>query len=96
MHHYLRKKTMTLSKHNTSIALEPRFWEVIACIAHWRKITLTELISEIDNTRPFEQSLSSAIRITCLNWIIHHRKELDKLAPKLCMTKQTSFHCASS
>ncbi len=57
----LQRRTLTVSGHRTSVALEPVFWEQLAAVAESRGLTLAGLISEIDAARP--GSLASAIRV---------------------------------
>ena len=57
----LQRRTLTVSGHRTSVALEPVFWEQLAAVAESRGLTLAGLISEIDSARP--GSLASAIRV---------------------------------
>lgn len=57
----LQRRTLTVSGHRTSVALEPVYWEELAAIAESRGVTVTALISEIDAARL--GSLASAIRV---------------------------------
>ena len=57
----LQRRTLTVSGHRTSVALEPAFWEELSAIADTRGLTLAGLISEIDAARL--GSLASAIRV---------------------------------
>lgn len=57
----LQRRTLTVSGHRTSVALEPVFWHELASIADSRSVSLAALISEIDADRP--GSLASAIRV---------------------------------
>ena len=57
----LHRRTVTVSGHRTSVALEPVFWDEVTGIAGARQISLGALISEIDSLRP--GNLSSAIRV---------------------------------
>ena len=57
----LQRRTLTVSGHRTSVALEPVFWRELASIADSRSVSLAALISEIDADRP--GSLASAIRV---------------------------------
>ncbi len=57
----LRRRTLIVSGHRTSVALEPAFWREISAIAGARNQTVAALISEIDAARP--GSLASAIRV---------------------------------
>jgi len=63
----VRKRSLTIAGHRTSIALEPQFWDALESIARAREISLPALIAEIDQTRE-ESNLSSAIRLAVLAW----------------------------
>ncbi len=62
---HLVKRSITLDKHRTSLALEPEFWVAIESIAKERGISLTSLLAEIDRDRA-ERPLASACRIFAL------------------------------
>ena len=63
----LRKRSISLSGHATSLALEPEFWDTLAAMAGARKLSLAALIIEIDSGRA-ERALASACRVAALNW----------------------------
>ena len=63
----LRKRSVNLAGHATSLALEPAFWEVIDLMAAERRLTLAGLIGEIDAGRG-DQPLASACRVAALRW----------------------------
>jgi predicted DNA-binding ribbon-helix-helix protein len=63
----LRKRSISLSGHATSLALEPEFWETLGAMATARKLSLSALIIEIDSRRG-ERPLASACRVAALNW----------------------------
>jgi len=63
----VRKRSLTIAGHRTSIALEPAFWDALEAIARARELSLPALIAEIDLTRE-ESNLSSAIRLAVLAW----------------------------
>lgn len=63
----MRKRSLTIAGHRTSIALEPAFWDALQSIADTRDISLPNLIAEIDETRE-DPNLSSAIRVFVLAW----------------------------
>ncbi|AQS88760.1 hypothetical protein AA101099_2290 [Neoasaia chiangmaiensis NBRC 101099] len=60
----LVKRSVSLSGHRTSIALEPEFWAVLEEMAGLR--SLASLIGEIDARRPPERPLASALRVAVL------------------------------
>ena len=60
----MKKHSVIISGHQTSLSLEPEFWNELKAIAEKRKISLSHLIEEIDNKR--RTNLSSAIRVYIL------------------------------
>ena len=65
----LRKRSVTIAGHRTSISLEREFWAALEAAAAIRGWSVARLISEIDRTRdqPREgRSLSSALRVFLL------------------------------
>ena len=67
----IRKHSVTLHGHRTSFSLEDEFWSELKSIARQRDIPLAQLLSEIDDARPEERNLSSALRVHVLRWIKH-------------------------
>ncbi len=61
----LKKRSILLSGHATSMALEPEFWAVMDEMAAERGISLAVLIAQIDETRG-ERPLASACRVAAL------------------------------
>jgi predicted DNA-binding ribbon-helix-helix protein len=61
----LRKRSVLLAGHATSIALEPEFWTVLEAMAQARGRTMAGLILEIDSGRA-ERPLASACRVAAL------------------------------
>ena len=60
----IRKVSVVVGGHRTSVSLEPAFWEALTEIAMRRGISVNELVTEIDRDR--ETNLSSAIRVFVL------------------------------
>lgn len=63
----LKKRSILLSGHATSMALEPEFWAVLDEMAATRGVTLAVLIAQIDETRG-ERPLASACRVAALTF----------------------------
>ncbi|MDR3526707.1 MAG: ribbon-helix-helix domain-containing protein [Rhizomicrobium sp.] len=61
----LKKRSFSLSRHRTSIALEAEFWAVLEREASAREISLAALVGEIDAARAM-RPLASALRIYAL------------------------------
>lgn len=62
----LRKRSVQISGHSTSVTLEEPFWDALKEIAAARGLSLNALVEEIDQTR--QGNLSSAIRVFVLGW----------------------------
>ena len=63
----LRKRSVLLSGHATSIALEPEFWAVLEEMARAEQISLAALIGRIDQGRG-GRGLASAARLAVLRF----------------------------
>jgi predicted DNA-binding ribbon-helix-helix protein len=61
----LRKRSVQLSGHATSIALEPEFWAVLEAMAAAERLSLAGLIGRIDDARA-DRALASACRLAAL------------------------------
>jgi predicted DNA-binding ribbon-helix-helix protein len=64
----VRKRSLTIAGHRTSVALEPAFWQKLEDMATERGITAAALIAEIDQGRQ-GPNLSSALRVAVLEWL---------------------------
>ncbi|HEX2146568.1 MAG TPA: ribbon-helix-helix domain-containing protein [Pseudorhizobium sp.] len=65
----IRKHSATLHGHRTSFSLEDEFWDELKRIATARRVSLAGLIAEIDDARPSDSNLSSALRVHVLGWL---------------------------
>lgn len=61
----MKKRSVTLAGHRTSVSLETEFWAALKELAGQRGQSMTALIGEIDRTRQ-TANLSSAIRVHVL------------------------------
>jgi predicted DNA-binding ribbon-helix-helix protein len=68
----LRKRSLLLAGHATSVALEPEFWTALEGLARTRRVSLPVLIAGIDAGRG-ERPLASACRVAALNWALGER-----------------------
>jgi predicted DNA-binding ribbon-helix-helix protein len=66
----LRKRSVQLSGHATSIALEPEFWAVLEAMAAREASSLAALIGRIDDARA-GKPLASACRLAALAFAQH-------------------------
>lgn len=62
----LSKRSVSLSGHRTSVALETEFWRALEAIAAREGATLSALIARIDLERDQRRPLSSALRVHAL------------------------------
>jgi len=63
----LRKRSVSLSGHATSVALEPEFWRVLDAVAGELGLTHAGLMKRIDERRG-RTPLASACRLLALAW----------------------------
>ena len=61
------KRSLTLHGHRTSVSLEDAFWQAFREIAAGRGLTLNAMAAKVDDTRPEDVGLASAIRVFVLN-----------------------------
>jgi predicted DNA-binding ribbon-helix-helix protein len=64
----LRKRSVQLSGHATSIALEPEFWTVLETMAQAQCRSLAAVIGRIDDARA-GRPLASACRLAALAFV---------------------------
>jgi predicted DNA-binding ribbon-helix-helix protein len=61
----LRKRSVLIAGHRTSISLEAEFWAALRALAIRRGLSLNRLVAEIDARRT--GNLSSALRVAVLD-----------------------------
>ncbi len=69
---FLRKRSLALAGHATSLALEAEFWAVLEAMAAARGLTLAAVAAEIDAGRS-GRPLASACRVAALEWVTRNR-----------------------
>lgn len=62
----MKKISVSLSGHQTSITIEDEFMSALREIATQRGLSITSIIKQIDNKRTPDTNLSSAVRV----WIL--------------------------
>ena len=62
----MRKRSITIRGHQTSITLEDAFWDELSALADARKLSLSALVAEIDKARGAPGNLSSSLRLYVL------------------------------
>jgi predicted DNA-binding ribbon-helix-helix protein len=63
----LRKRSILLAGHATSLALEPEFWAVLDDMAQAQGVSLAGVIGRIDEARA-DRPLASACRVAALRF----------------------------
>ncbi len=64
----LQKRSVSLSGHQTSLALEPEFWTVLDAMAEAQGSSLAAVIRRIDESRS-DRPLASACRVAALEHV---------------------------
>jgi len=64
----VRKRSIAIAGHRTSISIEDPFWDALCEIAAAREIPVAALVAEIDGARAPGVNLSSALRLAALDW----------------------------
>ncbi|MBO6521177.1 MAG: ribbon-helix-helix domain-containing protein [Rhodospirillales bacterium] len=60
----IKKRSVSIAGHATSVSLEDAFWTRLNAIAKRRRTSLSQIVREIDETRT--GNLSSALRVFVL------------------------------
>tara|TARA_R110002020_G_scaffold278506_3_gene493937 strand:+ start:1032 stop:1283 length:252 start_codon:yes stop_codon:yes gene_type:complete len=66
----IRKHSVSIRGHRTSITLEDAFMDVLRRMAAQRGMALAALIAEIDGAQAAPGNLSSALRLAVLDWAL--------------------------
>ena len=64
----IKKRSVVIAGHKTSVSLEAPFWEALKEIAVGRRTSVNRLIAEVDRRR--DGNLSGAIRVFVLEWAL--------------------------
>ena len=64
----LKKSVVIANRHQTSISIEPEFWNELVDIAKEKNLPINQLVTIIDKEKSVE-NLSSAIRLYVLNFL---------------------------
>lgn len=59
----VRKRSVAIRGHRTSFSIEQDFFDQLEAIAAARGLSLAALVAEIDESRPRDANLSSALRV---------------------------------
>ena len=66
----MKKRSVSIHGHATSVALEPEFWTEVDRVAEARGLSVSALLRELDDARLSskpEQGLASFLRVFVLN-----------------------------
>lgn len=66
----MKKHSVKIAGHATSVTLEDAFWKQLKIIAAKKNLSISSLITEIDESRAPKTNLSSAIRLMILDFYI--------------------------
>jgi predicted DNA-binding ribbon-helix-helix protein len=77
------KHSIVIRGHKTSVSLEEPFWTALKEIAVQREMTLSDVVTEIDDSRDYG-NLSSAIRLFVLGVFQSEVTQLARPQPKPC------------
>ncbi|MBN8998247.1 MAG: ribbon-helix-helix domain-containing protein [Rhizobiales bacterium] len=69
----MKKRSVTIAGHRTSVSVEEPFWQALQEIAGRDGISVASLIAAIDQRRAPEDNLSSAIRVEVLRRVRDER-----------------------
>ncbi|MBC7281201.1 ribbon-helix-helix domain-containing protein [Hoeflea sp.] len=67
----IRKHSVSIRGHRTSITLEDAFMDALKQMADQRGLALAALIAEIDGAQAAPGNLSSALRLAVLDWALN-------------------------
>ena len=57
----VRKRSVRIAGHRSSVSLEPEFWEALKSLAASRAISVEKLIGEVDGARSFDHHCAEGI-----------------------------------
>lgn len=73
----MEKRSVSITGHRTSMALEPEFWLALQAMAQAADQPMAALIRQIDEKRQ-TTNLSSAARLAVLSWYQDQLQDLTK------------------
>jgi len=76
----MKKRSVTIAGHRTSLSLEEEFWELLQAAANEEGIPLAQLVARIDEERT--TNLSSAIRVWLLRRLLARLEDGGGSAPE--------------
>lgn len=73
----VNKRSVAIRGHRTSFSLEDEFWVELKQISQTRKISLAQLVTQVDLRRQEDENLSSALRLFVLRQLKIQLSEID-------------------
>jgi len=67
----MKKHSLMIMGHKTSLALEPVFWNLLRETAKKQGLSATALVTKIDSQRSPKETLASALRVYLVTDLIH-------------------------
>ncbi|MBL6933387.1 MAG: ribbon-helix-helix domain-containing protein [Rhodospirillales bacterium] len=67
----IRKHSVLIAGHETSVSLENAFWDILCRVAQERNLSINDVVGEIDARR--SGNLSSAIRLYVLQYVTNRQ-----------------------
>lgn len=68
MSEQLKRRSVTIAGHRTSVSLEDPFWDQLKLVANERNISVAQVVAEVDKGRT--GNLSSALRVFVLEELL--------------------------
>jgi predicted DNA-binding ribbon-helix-helix protein len=68
MSELLRRRSVTIAGHRTSVSLEDPFWDQLKAISSDRNVSIANVVAEVDKGR--QSNLSSALRVFVLKELL--------------------------
>ena len=62
----MSKRSVSIRGHRTSFSIEDEFWSELKGIAELRKMSIAQLVTQVDLRRQEDENLSSALRLFVL------------------------------
>lgn len=66
---FIKKRSLVVRGHKTSVSLEDEFWTVLKLIAGKSGLTISHLVGKIDHEKS-NSNLSSALRLYVLDYLM--------------------------
>ena len=71
----VKKRSLVLRGHKTSVSLEDRFWKALKNICRDENKSINQMVSVIDESKHLETGLATAIRDFILNYYMEKSKK---------------------